>query len=208
MNQTDADIKLGADAMPARDPQSVVLSVICGKDQVLLTLNNGESAKYANVPMKPGSYKILQIADAGPSDMTGIVLVTNPGKHTLYEIAGQGQFNLAQFDLKGIAGNFSLEAQRARAGSRFPANFTSSAKGREKLRVEGTEKVRALERMAVPHQNMAGRPASVLLAQVVVEAINFLLRALKLMEIDDTRSITGAKAPIGPKVHTSVAGAC
>jgi len=49
------EIKRGAEAMLAKDPKSVILSIICGKDQVLLTLDNGKNAKYANVPMKPGS---------------------------------------------------------------------------------------------------------------------------------------------------------
>jgi hypothetical protein len=107
------EIKRGAEAMLAKDPKSVVLSIICGKDQVLLTLDNGKGVKYANVPMKPGSYKILPIRDAGPSDMTGIVIVTISGKPTHYEIVGQGQLDLTQFDLKGIAGKFSLEAQKS-----------------------------------------------------------------------------------------------
>lgn len=41
------DAKRGADAMLAKDPKSVVLSITCGKDQVLLTLDNGKGVKYA-----------------------------------------------------------------------------------------------------------------------------------------------------------------
>jgi hypothetical protein len=123
MNRSDADIKSGADAMLARDPKSVVLNIICRKDQVLLTLDNGKGARYANVPMKPGNYKILPIADAGPSDMTGIVLVTNSGKQTHYEIVGQGQLDLTQFDLKGIAGKFSLDAQKGTGTIKISGQF-------------------------------------------------------------------------------------
>jgi hypothetical protein len=107
------DAKRDADAMLAKDPKSVILSIICGKDQVLLTLDNGKNAKYANVPMKPGSYRISPVRDAGPSDMTGIVMATSAGRQTHYEIVGQGQLDLTQFDLKGIAGKFSLEAQKS-----------------------------------------------------------------------------------------------
>ena len=130
MNQSDADITRGADAMLARDPKSVVLSIICGKDQVLLTLDNGKGAKYANVPMKPGTYRILPRTDAGPSDMTGIVLVTNSGKQTHYEIDGQGQLDLTQFDLKGIAGKFSLEAQKGTGRMKISGQFHFICQGK------------------------------------------------------------------------------
>jgi hypothetical protein len=124
------DVKRGADAMLAKDPKSVVLSIICGKDQVLLSLDNGKGVKYANVPMKPGSYKILPIRDAGPSDMTGIVLVTNSGKQSHYEIAGQGQLDLTQFDLKGIAGKFSLEAQKSTGRIKISGQFHYICQGK------------------------------------------------------------------------------
>ena len=90
MNQSDADIKRGADAMLGRDPKSVVLNIICGKDPVLLTLVNGKRARYATLPMKPGSYKILPTADAGPSDMTGIVMVTSAGSKPLTQSRARG----------------------------------------------------------------------------------------------------------------------
>jgi hypothetical protein len=124
------EIKRGAEAMLAKDPKSVILSIICGKDQVLLTLDNGKNAKYANVPMKPGSYKILPVRDARPSDMTGIVLVTNSGKQTHYEIAGQGQLDLTQFDLKGIAGKFSLEAQKSTGRIKISGQFHYICQGK------------------------------------------------------------------------------
>jgi hypothetical protein len=130
MNRSDADIKRGVDAMIARDPKSVVLSIICGKDQILLSLDNGKGVRYANVPMKPGSYKILPTTEAGPSDMTGIVLVTNAGKQTHYEIAGQGQLDLTQFDLKGIAGKFSLEAQKGTARIKISGQFHFICQGK------------------------------------------------------------------------------
>jgi hypothetical protein len=131
MNQSDADIKRGADAMLARDPKSVVLSIICGKDQVLLTLVNGKRARYANVPMKPGSYKILPTADAGPSDMTGTVMVASAGKQTSYAIAGHGQLDLTQFDLKGIAGKFSLGAQKATGRVKIYGQFHFICQGKK-----------------------------------------------------------------------------
>jgi hypothetical protein len=124
------EIKRGAEAMLARDPKSAILSIICGKDHVLLTLDNGKNAKYANVPMKPGSYEILPIRDAGPSDMTGIVMVTNSGKQTHYEIAGQGQLDLTQFDLKGIAGKFFLEAQKSTGRIKISGQFRFICQGK------------------------------------------------------------------------------
>ena len=92
------EIKRGAEAMLAKDPKSVILSIICGKDQVLLTLDNGK--------------------------------VTNSGKQTHYEIAGQGQLDRTQFDLKGIAGKFSLEAQKSTGRIKVSGQFHYICQGK------------------------------------------------------------------------------
>jgi hypothetical protein len=80
--------------------------------------------------MKPGSYRILPIREAGSSDMTGIVLVTNSGKKSHYEIVGQGQLDLTQFDLKGIAGKFSLEAQKSTGRIKISGQFHYICQGK------------------------------------------------------------------------------
>lgn len=63
--------------------------------------------------------------------MTGIVLVTNSGKQTHYEIAGQGQLDLTQFDLKGIAGKFSLGAQQGMGRIKISGQFHYICQGQK-----------------------------------------------------------------------------
>lgn len=117
-----------ANAMLARDPKSVVLDITCGNDQTILDLFTGKGAKYANVPMKPGRYRIM--SGPGPSDMTGYFAAAKFGGRAHPLSLDPGQLELTQFDLKGITGKFSLDARQGAAVVKISGTFHFICQGK------------------------------------------------------------------------------
>jgi hypothetical protein len=111
--------KLGADELRKRvdgrmkrDPRMTPLTFGCGDSTVSVTLIASPSSKYANVPQKPGKYRIVPEKGSRPGDFNLIFTAS----HGVFAVSAPGKLELTQFDASGVAGKYSFDAVRSGGG--------------------------------------------------------------------------------------------
>lgn len=86
-----------------KDPVHYILLLNCGKrGEAWVSLSPNASAKYADVPFKPGKYAV-KMGGSG-SDFTSMIKVGEVFMN------GGGTIDITKFDAAGIAGTFELAA--------------------------------------------------------------------------------------------------
>jgi hypothetical protein len=108
--KSDDEIAAEADAGMKKDPRLMLLLINCGNEDGHLDLGPLADSKYADVPFKPGTYRLVGTG-AKPGDFGGMVGFTAGGKRDSFSISEPGQLALTKFDLTGIAGTFHFKAK-------------------------------------------------------------------------------------------------
>jgi hypothetical protein len=109
----DVDRKRKVDEAMKKDPRVVLLLITCHNATVRLTLAPSARSRYADVPFKPGRYRIARSSKAQPGDFTAVLSVASGGKPAPFEVSDEGEIELTQFDARGIKGTFSFEAKQS-----------------------------------------------------------------------------------------------
>jgi len=91
-----------------KDPRLMLLLINCATDEGSIFLMPAQGAKYKDVPFTPKSYRIASSRTAKPGDF--VLLPIKVGKQR-FKVQG-GTLDIKKFDLTGIAGSFSLKAEK------------------------------------------------------------------------------------------------
>ncbi|MGC9986738.1 MAG: hypothetical protein ABSF35_24360 [Polyangia bacterium] len=105
--RVDADMK--------KDPRIVLLLVTCVGESLRLSIGPTNQSKYANVPFRPGHYKILPTTSGKAGDFGVIASVKDGAAMRSLSVSEPGVLDITQFDAHSLKGKFSFTAQ-----SNFP----------------------------------------------------------------------------------------
>jgi hypothetical protein len=110
-----------------KDPRFMVLLLNCLSDDGGIILSPAAGSKYADVPMKPGSYPIVPTGRSKPGEFTAMFHLATRGKRESYSVAEPGKLVVTRFDRRGITGTFRFRAeQRGKTGKKVDVNGSFS----------------------------------------------------------------------------------
>jgi hypothetical protein len=110
-----------------KDPRLMVLLLSCLSDDGGIILSPSAGSKYADVPMKPGSYAIVPAGRTKPGEFTAMFHLAMRGKRESFSVAEPGKLVVTRFDRKGITGTFRFKAeQRGKIGKKVDVNGSFS----------------------------------------------------------------------------------
>jgi hypothetical protein len=124
---SNADRERKVDEAMKKDPRLFLLMMSCGNESVRLVFTPASGSKYANIPFKPGHYKILPGAAAKPGDLAVMPRVKDGDALKLYTLAGPGELTLSRFDAHAAVGTFT-----------FPAKSRATGGAEKKITVAGS----------------------------------------------------------------------
>jgi hypothetical protein len=111
-NKDRAEVDREIGAHMEHDPHLVILGIECISDSGSLVIVSGEKSTYADIPFKPGTYKLgtgtAKSAPAGDFAVGRLRSAAGP-----YLDATPGTLTLTKFDATGVAGSFSFTATSA-----------------------------------------------------------------------------------------------
>jgi hypothetical protein len=107
---SDAERQRKIDEQMKKDPRLTILLINCLTDDGGVIVVASPLSKYADVPMKPATYKIASQGADRAGEFSAKVRINIGGKRQGYDVLS-GKLVLGQFDKKGLAGTFALEAQ-------------------------------------------------------------------------------------------------
>lgn len=107
--KSKAEIAAKVDEAMKQEPKVMLLLINCGDEHGSVILGPGKDSKYANVPMKPGKYPIVNSAKAG--EFGAMINLRPPGGHQSFSVAEPGTLEITKFDLTGIAGTFAIKGK-------------------------------------------------------------------------------------------------
>jgi hypothetical protein len=108
LSQAELDKKV--DAKMKADPRFMLLMINCMAPEGGVILGASSSSKYADVPYKPGTFRIAK-DDAKAGQFTIMMHLSPGGAYERWGLSEPGTLVLGQFDGKGIAGTFTLKAE-------------------------------------------------------------------------------------------------
>ncbi len=109
--KSDAEIAQEVDAQMKKDPRLVLLLLNCGDADNFLNFGPGVQSRYADVPFKPGRYRIAN-GERSPGDFSAMIGLKPNGERGFYELAEPGVFEITRFDRSAIVGTFHLKVKR------------------------------------------------------------------------------------------------
>jgi len=132
---TSGNKKAPSGKAPAQDGFSMddplmLLTLDCHNDNAGVTFMPAPKSKSANVPFKPGHYRIGTKDSAKPGDFLFTLNVTDKGEAKIFN-STQGQLELTQFDARGAAGKYTF------TGKEWYGNRTVSVTGTFSVKCKG-----------------------------------------------------------------------
>jgi len=126
LNKSNAELKqvTGNKMQVDRDDALALLTLGCQSEDVTFMLSPAQKSKRANVPFKPGRYRLVEERAAKPGDFTVALYLIEKGEPKPFAVSGPGQLELTQMDARGVAGKFSFPVKES-FGTRT-ANVTGS----------------------------------------------------------------------------------
>ena len=110
-----------------KDPRLMVLMLSCLSDDGGIILSPAPGSKYADVPMKAGSYAIVPTGRTRPGEFTVMFHLAMRGKRESFSVAEPGKLAITRFDRRGISGTFRFRAeQRGKTGKKVDVNGSFS----------------------------------------------------------------------------------
>jgi hypothetical protein len=106
------ELRKRVDERMKRDPRMTPLNFGCGNSTASVTLMASPSSKYANIPHKPGKYRITPGKGSRPGDFNVIFTAS----HGVFTVSAPGKLELTQFDARGVAGTYSFPARKRSGG--------------------------------------------------------------------------------------------
>ncbi|TMQ17819.1 MAG: hypothetical protein E6J90_21705 [Deltaproteobacteria bacterium] len=106
----DAEKQRKIDEWMKHDPRLLVLAINCLTDDGGITVRASVLSKYADVPLRPGSYSIASEGTERAREFSAKLRFTAGGKRESYWV-DSGKLVLSQFDKRGLAGTFTLKAR-------------------------------------------------------------------------------------------------
>jgi hypothetical protein len=109
---TAAEKQHKVDEAMKQDPRFMVLLISCLSDEGGVILSPASGTRYADVPLKPGSYPIVPSGRTRPGEFTAMFHLSTRGKRESYLVKDRGKLVVTRFDRKTIAGTFSFKAEQ------------------------------------------------------------------------------------------------
>jgi hypothetical protein len=106
------ELRKRVDERMKRDPRMTPLNFGCGNSTASVTLMASPSSRYADVPHKPGKYRITPEKGSKPGDFNLIFTAS----HGIFTVSAPGKLELTRFDAKGVAGKYSFDAVKDSGG--------------------------------------------------------------------------------------------
>ena len=106
-----ADKQRKLDEAMKKDPRLMVLTISCMTEDGGVIFMAPDSAKYADVPFKRGSYSFAAMLGGKGGQLNAMFSLSSDKAHESYAVQGLGKLVLTQFDKKGIAGTFTFKAE-------------------------------------------------------------------------------------------------
>lgn len=115
LNSSNAELKrvTGNKMQLDRDDPLALLTVGCNNEDVTFMLSPAQKSKRANVPFKPGRYRLAEERAAKPGDFTALLYLIEKGEPKAFTLSGSGQLELTQMDARGVAGKFSFPVKES-----------------------------------------------------------------------------------------------
>lgn len=115
LNSSNAELKkaTGNKMQLDRDDPLALLTLGCNNQDVTFMLSPAQKSKRANVPFKPGRYRLAEERAAKPGDFTVALYLTEKGEPKAFGVSGAGQLELTQMDARGVAGKFSFPVKES-----------------------------------------------------------------------------------------------
>jgi hypothetical protein len=109
---TPAEKQRKVDEAMKKDPRFMVLTINCLSDEGGLILSPASGTKYADIPMRPGSYPIVPTGRPRPGEFTVMFHLSTKGKRESFPVKEPGKLVVTRFDRRGIAGTFTFKAEQ------------------------------------------------------------------------------------------------
>ena len=116
-----------------RDDSLALLTVSCRNDDITFMLTPAQKSKRANIPFKPGRYRIADQRAAKPGDFTVALYLTDKGESKAFGLSSPGQLELTQLDARGVTGKFSFPVKEL-----YGTGTTATVTGSISLKCKGT----------------------------------------------------------------------